>query len=65
MTLLTYLIGKSQKLTENLFDYQAYKGYGYVYNSIYVVVICIHSDHLLCLPKPVSLKLLKLNLDLN
>ena len=46
MTLLTYLIDKSQKLTENLFDYLANKGYGDVYNSIYVVVICIHSDHL-------------------
>ena len=55
MTLLTYLMDKLQKLTENVFDYLAYIGYGYVYNSIYVVVICMHSDHLLCLPKPLSL----------
>ena len=30
MTLLTYLMDKLQKLTENVFDYLAYKGYGYV-----------------------------------
>ena len=84
MTLLTYLMDKLQKLTENVFDYLAYKGYGYVYNytkdsynntqlyvsnefilSIYVVVICMHSDHLLCIPKTFSLKLLKQHLDLN